>query len=426
MNCVEFFEVEGFWGIHTVRLNLKEDINFLIGSNGSGKTTIINLLSAVLQADIPKLYSIQFSKITIRLKTKGMNRKPVIELSKKIDKRSNSLELEYTIKEKSSDKGSKYIVEGPYEEHLYKDKRYSRHMRLREEGARLNSILADFVEVNWLSVQRSAQEIDRRRYADEDVQNSVDTKIKEISSAFSKYFSLLGTQADKESASFQEHVFLSLLEQERDIGSLFSSVVDEPAEKETVVGILRDLGVAERKANRSVTSHLSRLGEAKKNLEKNSTSLTISDAVALSDSYRVNEMVKKWRHLQDTRSAIFGPRIKFEEIINSQLTGKGLKFDPRNVPKIHLARGGEVDIGALSSGEKQLFILLGEAVLQEERPVVFISDEPELSLHVNWQSSLFKNIRSLNGACQIISATHSPDIVGHFQDRVIKIEDCFL
>lgn len=112
--------------------------------------------------------------------------------------------------------------------------------------------------------------------------------------------------------------------------------------------------------------------------------------------------------------------------MNSLFSGKELHFDQRNIPTIHLLRGDQARIDSLSSGEKQLFILLGEALLQEGRPVVFISDEPELSLHVAWQSVLFENVRKLNPSCQIICATHSPDIVGHFQDRVIQVEDCFL
>ena len=110
--------------------------------------------------------------------------------------------------------------------------------------------------------------------------------------------------------------------------------------------------------------------------------------------------------------------------MNTFFRGKELHFDERNIPKVHLSSGEKVDINILSSGEKQLFILLGEALLQEDRPVIFISDEPELSLHVSWQNSLFKNIRKLNNASQIIAATHSPDIVSDFQDRVIKIEEC--
>lgn len=425
MNFVEYIEVEGFWGDKRVSLPLHEDINFLIGANGSGKTTVINLLSAVLQADIPTLYSIPFQKVHVRLKAKGANRKPVIEVAKVVDNDTNSFELRYTVKEKTSDKGVNYVVEGPFEERIYHDPRYVRSRRLREEGARLGSILAEVVEVNWLSVHRSAHELDKRRYRDEDIEPSVDVKIREISRSFSNYFSLLSSQAEKESESFQEQVFLSLLDQEHDLGALFAQVDEEPADKATVVGILRDLGVAQSKANRSVTSHLTRLKEARDHWNAEERVVTVNDAVALSNAYRVTEMVKKWRYLQETRSVIFRPRDQFEEIINSLFSGKELHFDARNAPKVHLGNGDEVDIGVLSSGEKQLFILLGEAVLQEERPVVFISDEPELSLHVSWQNSLFKNVRALNGSCQIISATHSPDIVGNFQDRVIKIEDCF-
>lgn len=190
------------------------------------------------------------------------------------------------------------------------------------------------------------------------------------------------------------------------------------------MSVLRDLGVSNAKAERSVNAHYARAAEARKRWQDKSKGLSLKDAISLSDAARVSEMLKKWRDLQAQREAIFQPRIQFEEIINELFTGKELHFDERNNPVVHLESGETVGIDVLSSGEKQLFIILGEALLQEERAVVFISDEPELSLHVSWQSALFGHIRKLNGSCQIISATHSPDIVGAFQDRVINIEQC--
>jgi len=77
----------------------------------------------------------------------------------------------------------------------------------------------------------------------------------------------------------------------------------------------------------------------------------------------------------------------------------------------------------LSSGEKQLLILLIETLLQRQRPYVFITDEPEISLHVLWQERLISSLRALNGSAQIISATHSPDIVGKLANRAINMED---
>jgi predicted ATPase len=76
----------------------------------------------------------------------------------------------------------------------------------------------------------------------------------------------------------------------------------------------------------------------------------------------------------------------------------------------------------LSSGEKQLLILLSETLLQREQPAVFIADEPELSLHVLWQEKLVGSLRSLNPSAQIIAATHSPDIVGPLADHAIDME----
>jgi predicted ATPase len=38
-------EIEGLWGYRDVPMKLKPDVNFLIGGNGCGKTTIINLIS---------------------------------------------------------------------------------------------------------------------------------------------------------------------------------------------------------------------------------------------------------------------------------------------------------------------------------------------------------------------------------------------
>jgi predicted ATPase len=64
---------------------------------------------------------------------------------------------------------------------------------------------------------------------------------------------------------------------------------------------------------------------------------------------------------------------------------------------------------------------MGQALLQDCKPTTFIADEPELSLHVLWQERLVECVRELNPAAQIIFATHSPDIVGKYNDRVIDV-----
>ena len=52
---------------------------------------------------------------------------------------------------------------------------------------------------------------------------------------------------------------------------------------------------------------------------------------------------------------------------------------------------------------------------------IFFIDEPELSLHVDWQRQLYPILKSQNKNNQFIFATHSPFIYGKFPDKEIMI-----
>jgi len=65
----------------------------------------------------------------------------------------------------------------------------------------------------------------------------------------------------------------------------------------------------------------------------------------------------------------------------------------------------------LSSGEKQILILLISTLVQNGRNVITFWDEPEISLHIAWQQVLISIMRELNPNMQIIMATHSPSIL---------------
>lgn len=78
----------------------------------------------------------------------------------------------------------------------------------------------------------------------------------------------------------------------------------------------------------------------------------------------------------------------------------------------------------LSSGEKQLLIILTTVLIQNNKPSILIMDEPELSLHHEWQRKLLSNIITLNNNVQIISTTHSPAmIMDGWLDKVVDISD---
>ncbi len=67
-NILDKVIVEGFWGDKTITLDFHDDTNFLIGVNGSGKTTFINLIAAALTCDVITLMDTDFKKNSNNLK----------------------------------------------------------------------------------------------------------------------------------------------------------------------------------------------------------------------------------------------------------------------------------------------------------------------------------------------------------------------
>jgi predicted ATP-dependent endonuclease of OLD family len=78
----------------------------------------------------------------------------------------------------------------------------------------------------------------------------------------------------------------------------------------------------------------------------------------------------------------------------------------------------------LSSGEKQMLVIMLTALVQENSHCVMLMDEPEISLHIEWQQQLIGLIRTLNPNAQIILCTHSPAIIMNgWADAVTEMED---
>lgn len=59
------FEIKGLHGFFDYDVNLNEDITFLFGENGSGKTTVLSMLDHVVSGEIYKLFNYKFKKITV-------------------------------------------------------------------------------------------------------------------------------------------------------------------------------------------------------------------------------------------------------------------------------------------------------------------------------------------------------------------------
>lgn len=118
------------------------------------------------------------------------------------------------------------------------------------------------------------------------------------------------------------------------------------------------------------------------------------------------------------------PKKEFQDLID-ELFAPTAKTIVRDSNEILFNQYGEtIPPYMLSSGEKQILVILLTALVQEGRPGVMLMDEPEISLHIEWQQRLITLVRTMNPNTQIILCTHSPAIImDGWMDAVTEIED---
>lgn len=117
-------------------------------------------------------------------------------------------------------------------------------------------------------------------------------------------------------------------------------------------------------------------------------------------------------------------KTKFQDIIDDLFKDTGKKI-VRTENEIRFSQIGETLVPyQLSSGEKQMLVILLTVLVENNLPYVLFMDEPEVSLHIEWQQRLIETILDLNPNVQIILTTHSPAVIMNgWLDRVTEVSD---
>ena len=114
----------------------------------------------------------------------------------------------------------------------------------------------------------------------------------------------------------------------------------------------------------------------------------------------------------------------FHDTIDSLFSETMKTIDRTSNELTFLQYGERLSPYRLSSGEKQMLIILLTVLLQNNQPYVLLMDEPEASLHIEWQQRLVTIIRKMNPNAQIILTTHSPALImDGWLDAVTEVSD---
>lgn len=106
----------------------------------------------------------------------------------------------------------------------------------------------------------------------------------------------------------------------------------------------------------------------------------------------------------------------FKKILNYKFDGtKTVSFSKENGIEFFTRNGESLNPRLLSSGEQHEVILLYDLIFKTSSDTLVLIDEPEISLHIDWQLSFLSDLESITELTnpQFIIATHSPSIIGN-------------
>jgi len=416
---IQSVQIDQFWHRFDAGCEFRPDVNIIIGKNGTGKTTFMNILHAVLSVDLDGIASNDFESVTITLF--NGKKKRTVKVTKVDDASYPFLMMEYQISRK------KYPVRFVSTD----DRRMAMHYRRRaqEESSEVRKVLSDLVSLSSLSVYRlrSSDDYEVRDRNGTRLVAPVDYRLNELMQKLTHYQLELSQHARSISAKLQKDVLASILYGEEDSKAQgYQLDFDKEAERRDLISAYTQLNAIDSGVRKKINFHVDAvdetivaLAEINEKLEKEpGKRVDFRSLEALRKSRKIIEM-SLTAETETTR--IFSQINKFLTIARTFIEEKYFDFEGGDL--VVSTKQGALGLSDLSSGEKQLLILLTEALLQKEAPCIFLADEPELSLHIEWQRMIIPAIVDLNPNAQVIAATHSPEVASNFSDAIFDMED---
>ena len=114
----------------------------------------------------------------------------------------------------------------------------------------------------------------------------------------------------------------------------------------------------------------------------------------------------------------------FTSFLNRRFIGKTAVTRPEEGLVFFLPDGSELAPAQLSSGEQQMLVLAYEVLFETPPGTLLLIDEPEISLHVVWQSTFVEDIAEMGRPRDLnfLLATHSPTLIGGRRDLTRSLD----
>jgi predicted ATP-binding protein involved in virulence len=444
-------------GLHDrqdIEVKLHPGLNIIHGKNGSGKTTFLHILANISEGDIGRFCCILFHKIRITNSTGSVlelqqirnagqvgvhvsiDKQPLCEIKEGDQIPDESLHLITNIT-------GELPIYLPAFRSVLESIGETRPRRLYSESDRQRDAeLVRLVEREEMlrrrdtGVERVGRRLSRRHFEDLQVANKTllcrDWFGPFVPTVRFPSLNEVSAQLEEELREAQEVLYKF----DRDIySSVFVDVLNAVLDKvpssptKSVDKLLKDI----KKSLLSLQSSadkVSREYEAINNVlmrhsESLETNEELTNRILQIYDYVLSKRIK-------TASSAFKALRILEDSVNSFLEGKSLALSSgqyvqarQKLGHIRIIDHGSLKkhgLSALSSGERHILTLLFSATHMASTGGMLLIDEPELSLHVDWQRVILGELMKQAGDRQIIVCTHAPEVTADHRKSMLRLK----
>lgn len=437
-HIISEFNITDLFNCQDVKLRIDNSELVLIGENGTGKTTVMNMFYHMLNGDFLKMDKYEFSNVELKFLNGdeiNFNKYDLELLSKSRDRSSTSSgRLSYT-------------------------NIRSRLMRFFKDSTEFTKVLEE-IERSEITIEDidNGQILKRLNHSDHKHKNALNRDFEALIADPGKIFDSF-TEILKENLDDTDILYFPTYRRvEEDLKSLDVNI-DEKSKFGREISRHSDVPIQfgmndVSKRFEDIKTEVSRLsskaltnlsGEILRQLVRGNinpdhdlSNISKSDVeVVLSrlgtmfsddDNKRILEIVESGQYPESDKLLIYflGKLVeiygeqkeidlytdKYVEVCNKYLEKTELIYDKSNVD-IYVQSNrtkSKISLNSLSSGEQQIVSLFSKIYLNSDRKLIILFDEPELSLSIFWQMTLLPDIVSSDKCKLLIAVTHSPFI----------------
>lgn len=428
--------IKGLYGYIDKEIDFYSDITLLVGINGSGKTSILNILNWILKPSLPNLCVTEFKTIQLKFNYKNVD----YEVLCKHNKSSFYYHIK-TDKEKFQPLLIR-ISTPPFEiknDEILKENLIQGYSRLspNQKEKKTWDLISTFPNPTIIGLDRNLYTEEKEHIYFEDsgrgriAKRSVATTV----SPLDRVKEIVNREYRKKKNSIlnltnnlKNHLMLSTFDGNITFESFTSGIryklnltQIENAEQR----VAEYFSSVEKKTltdseKTSISKYFSQLKDITKQYQNDSSDqrVRLLYSINANQFVKVRKLLKEFEKFENESNKALEQITIYLDTLNYFLKDSAkrilFKEDTSEISFNTLDKDDKVvteyrDIKFLSSGEQQVLILFSYIAFNSEDGRVFIIDEPELSLHIKWQEDFLDKLDNITPkSTQLILATHSP------------------